>query len=297
MSSAGDVELARRAPVRNAGPVTAPPAPHVERLTRADLHACVELARSCGWRDELSDWRPLFAAAEVRGVRWGDELVATCSRAAYGTVAVLGKLLVRGEARRRGLARALMEASIAASDGAVVTLVATEAGRPLYESLGFAPVGEVVVLEGRLVRDGPPLPGGVTLGAFDLARAIELDRRITSCDRAEALRARAAEAVHAWCAFRGAELVGYVMATSRPDRRVIGPVITLEPSLGAALVHAVAGMHDVRVDVPSFHWSLVESLTARGLAVAARRAELTLGGVALPLSAPGRVALAAQALG
>ncbi len=278
-------------------PVSSRPEPLVERLTRAELHACVELARGCGCADELSDWRPLFDAGEVQGVRRGDELVAVCSRVTYGAVTMLGKLLVREDARRRGLARALVRASLAASEPSVVGVVATDAARPLLDRLGFARVGEVVTLEGRLHGDSPALPSDVTLGAFELSRAIELDRAVVSCDRAEVLRAIAAEAVHGWCAFRGPELVGYVMAASRPDRRLVGPVIARDPALGAPLVHAVAGMHDVSVEVPSFHWSLIEQLVARGLCVTARRDELTRGGATLPLSALGRFALVSRALG
>lgn len=277
--------------------MTPPPEPAVERLSRDDLRACVELARDAGCDDELSDWRPLFAAAEVRGVRDGGALVATCTVASYGAVSVLGKLLVRRDAHGDARAHALLRASIAAADGAIVSIIASDGARTAAESLGFSAVGEVVALEGRLTSDGPPLPVDVTLGAFDLARAIELDRAITGCDRGDVLRAHAAEAVHGWCAFRGSDVVGYVMATSRPERRVIGPVIARDAALGGALVHAVSGMHDVRVDVPSFHWALVDGLTARGLSVSSRRAELTLGGAPLPLSTPGRVALAALALG
>ncbi|GIF08336.1 N-acetyltransferase [Actinoplanes siamensis] len=40
----------------------------------------------------------------------------------------------------RGLARALLNSAFAAHPGRGCTLVATEAGRPLYESLGFRAV-------------------------------------------------------------------------------------------------------------------------------------------------------------
>lgn len=272
--------------------------PPVEILTRVDASACVTLAKSCGWADELSDWRPLFAASEVLGVRADDgSLLATCVRTSYGAVTTIGKMVVHASARGRGLARALVEQTVASANGSIVSLVATDMGLPVYQRLGFSTVGEVVVLQGRLAGDGPPLPGGVTLGSLDLDRAIALDRKLLSCDRGAMLRARAIEVVHAWCAFRGTELLGYVMATSQPDRRVVGPVIASDASLGAPLVHAVAGMTDIRVDIPAFHWTLVERLTSRGLVVVARRAEMTLGGVPLPLAGPGRLALASQAFG
>lgn len=145
------------------------------------------------------------------------------------------------------------------------------------------------MLRGRLSGDDPPLPGGVMLGSPDLDQAIALDRKLLSCDRGAMLRARAIEMVHARCAFRGNELLGYVMATSQQDRRVVGPVVSSDASLGAQLVHAALGVGDLRVDVPALHRTLVDQLTARGLSVVARRAEMTLGGAPLPLASPGRL--------
>lgn len=104
---------------------TAPP-PTLEILTRADAGACVALAKSCGWADESSDWRPLFAASEVLGVRADDgSLIATCVRTSYGAVTTLGKMLVHASARGRGLARALVERTVASANGSIVSLVAT----------------------------------------------------------------------------------------------------------------------------------------------------------------------------
>lgn len=60
--------------------------------------------------------------------------------------AMILNMYVEREYRRRGIARALMESMIAwcrENDFANVGLHASEAGRPLYEQLGFKPTNEM----------------------------------------------------------------------------------------------------------------------------------------------------------
>jgi GNAT superfamily N-acetyltransferase len=61
-------------------------------------------------------------------------------------IATLSGIYVRPEFRRRGLARALTKAAIewcGERGCSVIRLVASDAGRPLYESLGFVPGAEM----------------------------------------------------------------------------------------------------------------------------------------------------------
>jgi ribosomal protein S18 acetylase RimI-like enzyme len=74
-----------------------------------------------------------------------------------GRSAYLFGLRVVPEYRRRGIARALLEASIAAAREAgvkLVTLQASDDGRPVYERLGFEATREMALL-----LDGGPIDG------------------------------------------------------------------------------------------------------------------------------------------
>src|ERR1700689_4180670 len=117
--------------------------PPIRRLGPADLKRCVALSLDRGWSPERAKWSLLLAASEVFGVdapdgrglagavvltRWGPDLAS------------VGMMLVAARYGRRGLGRALMEHLLAAAgEGAVLTLFATDIGRPLDQKPGFAP--------------------------------------------------------------------------------------------------------------------------------------------------------------
>jgi GNAT superfamily N-acetyltransferase len=80
-----------------------------------------------------------------------------------GRSAYLYGLRVLPEHRRRGIARALLEASIAAAREAgvrMVTLQASDDGRPVYERLGFESTREMaLLLDGERIDGDSPSCG------------------------------------------------------------------------------------------------------------------------------------------
>lgn len=86
-----------------------------------------------GWIAEV-DGRPLACA----GMMWFPHPPGPVSPG--GTEAYILNVYTRPEARRRGLARALMERAVEAAREAGVTRIwlrASTEGRPLYEAMGF----------------------------------------------------------------------------------------------------------------------------------------------------------------
>ena len=115
----------------------------------------------------------------------------------YGTAAYVASMAVDPALRRRGIARALMAAIVAALDARgirAIVLDATDAGAPLYESFGFVDVDRTSIFEraasesqdasGVATRRGAP----TSIGEADFERACELDRQIAGCDRRAVLR-------------------------------------------------------------------------------------------------------------
>ena len=144
------------------------------RLATADDAAVVAQQRAAMFRDYLkipaadaaaieAASEPLLAEMLGRG-QYFAWLIELEGRAVAGGGVLLRRLLPRPggldggeeayilnvytepEHRRRGLARVVMSAIIdwcAAREVAVVSLHASDDGRPLYESLGFAPTSEM----------------------------------------------------------------------------------------------------------------------------------------------------------
>ena len=132
--------------------------------------------------------RPFVADADGQIVGGG---VTTVS----GSVGWIGTIWVDPAWRRHGLGKALTMATIEAAEDAgcgTLVLVATDAGRPLYERLGFEIQAHYRTME------APSMPGGAIdprvrpYRPADLAQMAALDAVATGEDRAHLLAAFAA---------------------------------------------------------------------------------------------------------
>jgi GNAT superfamily N-acetyltransferase len=116
----------------------------------------------------------LLAHADARDQR----AVGVACCASFGATGWIGALGVTPEARGRGLGTALTEAAVAWLRGRgaeTVLLYATEAGRPIYERLGFEAEGRATAYRGVAGAAAP----------VHLRRLTEADRRaLRAVDRA-----------------------------------------------------------------------------------------------------------------
>lgn len=178
-------------------------------MTPADIEPATEAILADDWGDrrawfEFATSHPecrIFVAEGADGAILGTG-VATIN----GAVAWIGTIWVASSARGQGIGRALTEAPIDAAESAgcrTLVLVATDAGRPLYERLGFR------VQTWYRTMEAPGLTGSVDEGvgasghgsdkprvrrfrADDLASMASLDRLATGEDRRHLLAAFAA---------------------------------------------------------------------------------------------------------
>ncbi len=171
----------------------------VRLLTRADVPSAMRLKEAAGWNQTERDWVKLLEVApescfgiDKPGSRTS-ELAATASAICYGAgLAWIGMVLTDPAYRGRGLARQLMEHTLAWLDERGIPLVkldATDMGRPLYEKLGF--VGECAVerwgrdaAAGRLAVQPELRPGydrALDLEAFGADRSAVVLRMAVEC--------------------------------------------------------------------------------------------------------------------
>jgi hypothetical protein len=125
------------------------------------------------------------------------EIVGTGVASAHGRVGWVGTIFVDEALRGQGVGRALTEAVMAALQDAgcsTLCLVATDAGRPIYERLGFETRTFYQTFEapGLATTDAGPTTNGDILGRFgaaDLDEAAALDALATGEDRRGVLAA------------------------------------------------------------------------------------------------------------
>ncbi len=172
------------------------PNPVIRSMTGDDVDAAADAILRDDWGDRRGTFAFVVAHDRCRG------FVATVGRTVVGTGVVtlngpvgwIGTIWVDPSRRRLGLGRALTEVTIDAAESAgcrTLVLVATEAGRPLYEGLGFEIQSRYVIVEapGLAGTGAPPTPAVRAFRDGDLEAIRALDALATGEDRAHLLSA------------------------------------------------------------------------------------------------------------
>lgn len=168
--------------------------PTIRPMTATD----VDPAADALLRDDWGDRRANFAfAAGHPGCRAfvaeaDGEIVGTGITTLNGPVGWIGTIWVDPTWRRRGLGLELTQATIDAAEATgcrTLVLVATEAGRPMYERLGFEVQTAYRILEAPGLTPAPLDPRIRAFRADDLAAIAALDADATGEDRAHLLAA------------------------------------------------------------------------------------------------------------
>ncbi|HEV8696939.1 MAG TPA: GNAT family N-acetyltransferase [Candidatus Limnocylindrales bacterium] len=163
-------------------------------MTADDIEPVVAAILADDWGDRRAWFEFALASLSCRAFiaeRDDGRPVGTGVLTVHGSVGWIGTIWVASSMRRRGIGLALTEATIDAAEEAdcrTLVLVATEAGRPMYERLGFEIQTWYRTMEaqpGSARREGgPPISGFRAFRSDDLHAMIALDRAATGEDRA-----------------------------------------------------------------------------------------------------------------
>ena len=244
------------------------------RFTAADIDAAHALTVALKWPHRAEDWQ-FVANIGVGFVAERDsQVIGTVLCWKYGAhTSSLGMVIVSPAHQGFGIGRRLTEMALEELGPRATVLHATHAGRPLYEKLGFAPIGMLDQHQGAALQ--PPLlelPSRERLrplGINDTPRLIELASRASGLDRASVLPPLidAAEGIGL---DRDGELIGFALFRRFGRGRAIGPVVAPrdeDPVRAKALIgHWLAsnpGMF-IRIDTPGDS-GLTEWLESLGL--------------------------------
>jgi GNAT superfamily N-acetyltransferase len=234
----------------------------------ADLAGAVATNEAIGWRHRgalfefyaARDDSALFVA-ELDG-----EIVGTAGATVFPGTTPTGwvhGIVVRPERQRTGLGARLTETAIAwlrARSAGAVLLLATDAGRPVYERLGFVGGGRY-----GLFPWPPGTEPGMTVGPMrELHRpgVRALDREATGEDRGGLIDTLADRG---WVAARGADVAGFHLACPWGG----GPTIARDAVTGLALLRLSSSVQRVAsrgVGVPEANAVAVAYLAELGIA-------------------------------
>lgn len=235
----------------------------IRPMSPEDVEPVSDAILRSGWGDRRIkfDWVVRHSGCRAFVADADGMLVGTGVTTINGPVGWIGTIWVHPDWRGRGLGKALTEATIAAAEergcGALL-LVATEAGQPLYERLGFETQTRYRIMEAP--GSGPGSANGAVrpFRAEDLPTMAALDAAATGEDRAHVIASFADPATTRCLDRPDGSLGGFVIRAPWGGGATIAP----DPTDGLAIAAArrAAAPPDKRVRV-----GLIES-NVEGLA-------------------------------
>jgi predicted GNAT family N-acyltransferase len=246
------------------------------RFDLADAPALLNLSQSVGWTHTLDDWHTALSAGAIFGHRAGEEIQSSSGIYRYGTeLASIGQVIVRENSRRQGLARRLVVHCLGQAAGQPTMLVATPAGQPLYEQLGF----KIIEATYRFVGHGPMLLENTgpcrAMTEADLPLAYALDAAAYGAGRSHLLR-------ECWKHVTGAAILDDGSGFAWSSERNTGPVIAHDPKQAAQLISFLSASDQIVIDVPARQSEFMEWLTQAGLQSIGQRPLMLLNAAELP---------------
>lgn len=252
----------------------------LEELTPADIPDLLRLSAMVGWDYDEEEVATFFITGRVFGHRDREGGVCSCAAVIpYGeSLASIGMVIVHPDYRGRGLGKEVTQACVDAgneqtADGRppALMLVATPAGRPVYEGLGFAAVDWVhkYLCDRYQPSAGPHAKGSSKatppasslwqvqpLAPEHLEPIIRLDKQAFGADRREFLFRRIVQARKKLVLLgRDGSVAGYGLGVEGPVNLVLGPLVAPDEQAAVLLVEALAHNYPgkLRIDVPSGH--------------------------------------------
>ncbi|GAA3435451.1 GNAT family N-acetyltransferase [Kutzneria kofuensis] len=238
----------------------------VARLGIDDLAACLDLAADRQWPRERRKWSFLLTVGEAYGLRDRADLAGSVVLSRFGPrLAWIGMMLVAERWNRRGLGRALMRHAMDNAGAGTIALYATDAGLPLYESLGFRATGTVFTHRGRFAGAGTRTGRTRPFTGADLDAVHRLDAEVTGADRGRLLTGYLRFAGQVRVLETDGMITGYAGSWRDGETVVIGPVIAARISDAQALVVDVASTVDGPVRLDTDNVELAAWAATRGL--------------------------------
>lgn len=272
--------------------ITLPP------VSTADLDPVATLVAAVGWPHRRADIAALIELGRGRLARAGDgRTLGVGLWWPFGdTAARLGLVVVSPDSQGLGIGRRLVERLLADTAPRSVMLLATRAGRPLYERLGFIEVGAVCQHQGEYSAGRHPDPRIRAATSEDRSAVQCLDAAVFGVPRPAVLEHLLAVG-RAFVLVENGRMAGYAIERAFGRGSVVGPVIAAAEADAIALFDAAARPGFLRVDRPLDAPSFGRHLTACGLVLDSESPAM-LRGDWPAATAPQRIyALAGHALG
>jgi len=273
-------------------------------MTENDLPAASALSKALSWPHRLEDWEFMFQLGEgLVATLENGEIIGTILWWSFGErYATIGLVIVNNAWQGHGIGTTLMTTVRRLLPGRVICLNATAAGQPLYEKLGFVPIGIIEQHQGN----GASAPIVALEAGHRLRPVVQYDlQELTAFDAAATGMERGALMEELVQNARGVVIDtesgvrGYSFCRRFGWGWLIGPVSAETTEQAKALISHWIGTHGgefIRLDTPASA-GLSSWLDEMGLIRVDVVNTMSTEPVVTSAGAPGYFALTSQALG
>jgi GNAT superfamily N-acetyltransferase len=217
----------------------------------------------------------------------GEQLIGMVGAVNYGAIAHIGLMAVHPEAQRQGVGLALMQNLIAELEKQyvpLITLDASEAGRPLYDKLGFVAYDKTLVFQ----RHSNPAKLGKasrisSISVQELDELAHWDTGAFGADRRKVFKVLLDNSPRRAFIIRGedGQPSGYLFA----QRNRIGPWVMLQPNHTEELLQAALALpfdETISMNVPSVNREAIELARRYGFEMVRANQHMGRGAVGVP---------------
>lgn len=242
---------------------------HIDAVGDRDLDAVTDMVKTLKWphRREDIDLFMRLGRGRVARDEAGGLLGVALWWAFEPAAARLGLVMVDPAQQGKGIGRRLVERVLEDAAGRSMKLLATEAGKPLYDSLGFVEIGACRQYQGVSEVEPDADPDIRDAGPDDMPAILALDTAAFGAERVPTLRALTAVG-RAVVIEGGSGVTGYAIERAFGRGSVVGPIIAGDETDAIRLLRALARPGFVRVDIPVTGTAVARHLEAAGLASA-----------------------------
>lgn len=272
-------------------------------VTALDVVGAHALSVHLKWPHREEDWAMVQRTSQGFLAEHDGQLVGVAFACHQGAYSSIGLVIVKDEHQGRGIGRRLMNLCLEATAPRTPILNATQAGQPLYSSMGFSVFDHIQQHQGVPIPHLPPVEVGGevyrALGPDDYGDLIKVANEGSGLDRTVVLEdlLEVAERVI------GVDVDGVLqgVALLRPFGRgwVIGPVVAQNVQQAQTLIsHLLNVVPDsfVRIDIPA-DCGLVRWLGSLGMPCVDRAPRMVKGMPPPSSTTIRQFALVTQAIG
>lgn len=277
------------------------------QFDKYDVAGLIDLSASVGWDYDENEVGTVMSSGKIFGHKTAEgEIVSSAAIIQYdNNLASIGMVIVNKKFRGLGLGKEATQNCIdVTSIDTTIMLIATEEGKPLYNTMGFITVDCVhKYLCDNYTSTKPFHNSGINIVDFsenDFTEIVRLDESAFGDKRSNFLHNRINQSEQCLVVRDNKEnIIGYGISILGPINLILGPIVAPDSQTAALLLDRLAVNHQgkLRIDVPSGNEEFMLFLEQSGFIKASKPPIMVINSGSMPPRNNTLFGIAAQIFG